>query len=149
MHLFSEHTYTHETLIFAANYRFRVTEVPVSFRPRTSGRSRLIGNVLAHIQRSGVVIIRSILMYKAYRLLVWIGALLCLGGILIGIRYLIFFFSGSLGAEGHIQSLILAAILISIGFSTVVTGVLADLIKVNRLLLERLVREQRQRNTLK
>jgi len=149
LHLFSEHTYTHETLIFAANYRFRVTEVPVTFRPRASGDSRLIGNVVSHIQRSGVVIVRSILMYKAYRLLVWIGALLCLGGLLLGVRYLVFFLSGDLGAEGHVQSLILATILISVGFSTVITGVLADLIKVNRLLLERLVREQRQRNSFR
>jgi hypothetical protein len=51
-------------------------------------------------------------------------------------RFLVFFLAGSGG--GHVQSLILAALLMGMGFQVIVLGVLADLIAVNRKLLEKL-----------
>jgi glycosyltransferase involved in cell wall biosynthesis len=135
LHLFSSHTYTHETIVFAANHGMKVVEVPIIFRVRTNGQSRLIGNIWTHIQKSGLVIMRSVLMYNAYKFLVWAGALISLGGVAIGVRYIYLLYI--IQSEGdHVQSLILASILISIGFTTIITGVLADLIKINRILLE-------------
>jgi hypothetical protein len=54
----------------------------------------------------------------------------------IGVRFLVFFLAGSGG--GHVQSLILASLLMGMGFQVVLLGVLADLIAVNRKLLEKL-----------
>ena len=143
LHLFSAHTYTHETIVFAANHTFRVKDVPVTFRRREYGESRLISGVVPHIQKSMVVIIRSILMYHAYKFMVITGGLLMTLGALIGVRFLIYYLTQ--GGQGMIQSLILASILISVGFTTSITGVLADLIKMNRELLQELLYEQKRK----
>ncbi len=142
LHLFSPHTYTHETIVFAANHGMKVVEVPITFRKRAHGQSRLITNIWKHVQKSGVVIMRSVLMYKAYVFLVWLGILIFAGGIALGGRYIYLLATNTQG--DHIQSLILASILTSIGFSTIVTGVLADLIKINRILLEEVLQNQKE-----
>jgi hypothetical protein len=68
------------------------------------------------------------------RFFVRLGGVIFLVGFLIGARFLSFYLGGDGG--GHIQSLILASMLMSMGFIVVITGVLADLIAVNRKLLE-------------
>ncbi|MGA1050506.1 MAG: glycosyltransferase family 2 protein [Minisyncoccia bacterium] len=143
LHLFSAHTYTHETIIYAANNKYRIKEVPITFKSREYGQSRLISGVIPHIQKSMVVIIRSILMYNTYKFLVILGIIFITIGALIGARFLYFYLNQ--GGQGMIQSLILASILISVGFTTVITGVLADLIKINRELLQKLLYEQKNR----
>jgi len=134
--LLAEHTYTHETIIQAGNKNLAITEVPITFKQRTVGESKLITNVGVHIQKSLMTIFRSVMMYKAFRVLAWIGALLIMLGLVLGARF-VFYFSQGLGV-GHIQSLILAAILIITGVNTVFLGVIADLISHNRKILERM-----------
>lgn len=140
--VFSAHTYTHETIIHAAHNGFRVAEVPITFRRREHGESRLISGIIPHIQKSGVVILRSLLMYQAYKALVITGGLFMLIGGALMIRFMYFYLTE--GGDGMIQSLIFASILVSVGFSTIVTGVLADQLKLNRMLIERILDNQRQ-----
>ncbi len=64
----------------------------------------------------------------------FIGAGVFSGGFLIGLRFLYYFYIGS--GSGHIQSLILAAVLLIIGFQVILVGVLSDLVAVNRKILE-------------
>ena len=63
-------------------------------------------------------------------------------GGLLGLRFLYFYFTG--GGGGHIQSVILAALLMGTGFFLIVVGLLADLISVNRKLLEKVDWRTRQ-----
>lgn len=133
--IFSSHTYTHETLIQAAYGGLTVAEVPITFSARTgsAGSSRLISSVLSHMIKSGSTIIRTILMYRAFKFLVTMGALELLASLLLGIRYIYFvFFLNQAG--GHIQSLILASMLLTLGVTTIMVGLLADLIAINRRL---------------
>lgn len=132
--LFSKHTYTHETLIQAAQKDLVIVEVPITFLQREHGTSRLIGSVGAHVKKSLATIFRTILMYRAFKVLTTIGVfLITLGGI-AGFRFLYFFMLGH--GEGHIQSLIFAAMVIITGVNTVFLGFLADMISQNRQLLE-------------
>ena len=62
------------------------------------------------------------------------GGLLFLFGFLLGVRYLVYMFAGD--SAGHVQSLILAAILILMGVQSIVAGLLSDIIAANRKLLE-------------
>jgi hypothetical protein len=71
-----------------------------------------------------------------------VGMVAFLAGALIGLRFLYYFLTGS--GEGHIQSLILSSILIGIGFQTIMGAFLADLLSVNRRLLEELQYKSRQ-----
>lgn len=132
--LFSYHTYTHETIIQAINKNLVIAEIPVTFRKRKYGKSRLISGVWSHIKKSTATIIRTVLMYKAFKVLVTLGFFIMFLGILGGLRFLYFSFTGN--GAGHVQSLIFSSILISIGFTTCVMGILADLISINRKIIE-------------
>jgi len=130
--IFSKHTYTHETLIQIAFGDLHIIEVPVSFNARQSeaGPSRLVSNVLTHITKSGSTIIRTILMYKALKVFITMGAIELGLSLLLGLRYLWFMFNGLSG--GHVQSLILASMLFNMGLVSILIGIIADLIAVNR-----------------
>ncbi len=134
-HLISSHTYTHETLIQAFFNDLTIIEIPITFKARTSGESRLIGSVWSHIKKSGATIVRTILMYKAFKYLLTLGLSIMTIGSLGIIRFLYFVLQGD--GRGHIQSLIIASILISIGFNTILMGVIADLISINRKIFQK------------
>ena len=81
-----------------------------------------------------MTILRIYTMYNPLRVFLVLGGAGCLLGFLLGLRYLYFFFLESAG--GHVQSLILAAILTIVGFQVIVVGLAADLIAANRRLSE-------------
>ena len=129
----NQYTYTLETIIQAGHDKIAMTSVPI----RTNGEtrpSRLFSSMWRYMKRSASVIVRSFMMYKPLKFFSILGGALFLLGGLIGVRFLYFVFAGTSG--GHIQSLILAAILIILGFQTVVMGLLADIIASNRKILE-------------
>lgn len=134
--LLAAHTYTHETILQAGQKNLAVREVPITFRRRTEGQSRLISNVFSHVKKSLLTISRSIMMYNAYGVLLRIGGVLMLLGIGLGMRFLYFFMQGA--GTGHVQSLILSSMLIILGCNTIFLGFIADLISHNRKILETL-----------
>jgi len=87
-----------------------------------------------YLLRSGITIIRAYAMYRAIRVFFTIGLVLLGFGSFLAIRYFIFFVQGQ--GAGHVQSVILAAILLIVGFQTLLNGLLADLIASNRKMLE-------------
>jgi hypothetical protein len=130
----SDYSYTLETLIQAGNSRTVVTSVPIRTNPPTRP-SRLIRSVSDYLRNSTVTILRSYSMYRPLRVFSVIGALLMLGGVGLGVRFVIVRYI--LGQEvGQVQSLILAAVLSIVGFQTLMIGLLADLIGFNRKILE-------------
>ena len=129
----NEYTYTLETIIQAGRSRMAMISVPVRTNPELRP-SRLFSSMLGYVKRSMVTIIRSFMMYKPLRFFVGIGSVLFLIGILLGIRFLCYFFTG--GGSGHVQSLLLACTFLLIGFETIIVGLQADLIASNRKLLE-------------
>ena len=131
--VFDNYTYTLETIIQAGQKNMAITSVPVrvnaALRP-----SKLLKNIPSYLIRSVFTIVRIFIVYRPFRFFFAIGALLCGLGVFIGLRFLWFYFNDHGG--GHIQSLILASILLGIGFQTMVIAVIADLLSVNRKLLE-------------
>lgn len=129
----NEYTYTLETIIQAGHDKIAMASVPI----RTNGEtrpSRLFSSMWRYMKRSASVIIRSFMMYKPLRFFATCGGVLSLLGVLAGIRYLWYFFHGA--GDGHIQSLILTAILILMGVQIIVIGLLADVVAANRKILE-------------
>lgn len=131
--VFSEYTYTLETLIQAGQKNMAVVSVPVrvneDLRP-----SRLVKSTPSYIKRSIITIVRIFAIYQPFRFFGYIGAILLLTGFIIGARFLYFFLSGD--GEGHIQSVVLSGALLTIGFQTILVAFLADLLAANRKLLE-------------
>lgn len=131
----SGYSYTLETLIQAGARRAPVQFVPISINPQTRP-SRLMRSIPEYIRKSGATILRIYTMYRALRVFLTMGVGMILLGMIPGIRFLYLYQAGR--RAGHIQSLILAAILIIVGFLVSLIGVLADLLSFNRMLLEEL-----------
>jgi glycosyltransferase involved in cell wall biosynthesis len=130
LNVFNDYTYTLETIIQAGQANMAVGWVPVrvnqDLRP-----SRLIKSDARYVWRSVVTIIRIFLLYKAFRSLFVISVVITLPGVLLGVRFLYYFAIGQ--GQGHTQSVILGA---GMGFLVFISGILSDLISVNRKLLE-------------
>lgn len=131
--VFNDYTYTLETIIQAGQKNMAITSVPIrvngDLRP-----SRLVKSIPSYIKRSIVTIVRIFVIYRPFRFFGAIGVILFGSGFLVGLRFLWAYF-GDEGA-GHIQSLILAALLMGMGFQTFMVAFLADLLAANRKLLE-------------
>ncbi len=127
------YSYTLETLIQAGTNRLAVEFVPIRVNPQTRP-SRLMRNIPHYISNSGVTIVRAYSMYRPLRVFSAIGAALIVGGILPGVRFLWLFTHGE--RTGHVQSLILSAILLIVGFQVLLIGLLADALSFSRKILE-------------
>lgn len=136
VNVFSRMTYTLETLIQAGSKDLRVASVPVAARP-TERRSRLFPSAGKYVLVQGANVLRITALYKPLKIFSAAAAVFLLAGIALGLRYLWFFFTGQ-NPGGHVQSLILAAVLIVVGAQTFLIALLADLVGINRTLLEEL-----------
>jgi len=134
LNVFNNYTYTLETIIQAGQKNMAIVSVPVrvnkDLRP-----SRLVKSITSYLIKSIVTIIRIFVVYKPFRFFMTLGLLIFLAGFCIGLRFL-YFYLFTIDASGHIQSLILASILLGMGFQTMALAFLADLLAVNRRLME-------------
>ena len=133
INVLSDFTYTLETVIQAGKKQLAVAHVPVRARA-TERPSRLFSGPSHYIRRSASTIVRIYAVYEPFKVFTIIGATLIAGATAIGLRFLYFYLAS--GGAGHVQSLILAAALLIIGFLTMQIGMLADLIGRNRQLSE-------------
>jgi hypothetical protein len=129
----SDYSYTLESLIHAGSRKAAVEFVPIGINAQTRP-SRLMKSIPHYIRKSGVTITRAYTMYRPLRVFSALGVLFILLGLLPALRFLYLYATGN--RIGHIQSLILAAILTIVGFQILLIGLLADLIANNRKLLE-------------
>lgn len=140
-----EYTYTLETLIQAGARRMAVVYVPIRTNPQTRP-SRLIRSIPSFVALSAVTIVRFYTMYRPLRVFMTLGGVLIAGGVALGGRFLYFFLQGK--GTGHVQSLILAAILTIVGFQVCLIGLVADLIQMNRKMLEEVLYRVRREEFL-
>lgn len=133
LNVINEYTYTLETIVQAGREKMAVTSVPI----RTNAElrpSRLFSSMFGYVKKSMLTIIRAFIMYKPLRFFTLVGLIPIILGMGLGIRFLIYYFEGF--GEGHVQSLILASLLILVGVQTIVVGLQADIIAANRKILE-------------
>ena len=145
LNVVNEYTYTLETIIQAGHNRAAIESVRIRTNPETR-KSRLFKSIWAYIRRSASVIIRSFMMYKPLKFFGAIGLVLFVAGLGLGIRFLVYYFVGD--GTGHIQSLIFAAVLMLLGFQTLMMGLQADIIAANRKLLEDIQYRVRRMDTV-
>lgn len=131
--IFSNYTYTLETIIQAGRKGLAVTSIPIRVNPVTRP-SKLIKSTFHYVCSSIITIFRIFIIYKPFRFFVILSLIFFTFGLALGFRYLYFFIMGF--GNGHIQSLILMLILIIIGFLLFIMGLVADLIAINRTLIE-------------
>ena len=133
INVINNYTYTLETIVQAGNSRLAVRSVPVRTNPELR-KSRLFKSVSGYVKRSMVTILRSFMMYNPLKFFGAVGGVLFAAGLVLGVRFLVFYLGGS--GAGHVQSLILTSILLLMGVLTWVVGMLADITAANRKILE-------------
>lgn len=127
-------SYCTETIIQAGNKGMSIVSIKVRTNPKLR-ESRLFSSTFEHVVKSSIVIIRAYIMYKPYIVFGWLGIILFALGMIPFARYVILSFSeGNFG--GHIQSLVLGSTLLIAAFLCFVLNVIADLIRINRILTE-------------
>ena len=134
--IISGYTYTLETIIQAGHNRLAIAHIPVRTNPQTR-ESRLITSIWRYVWRSASTIIRTYAMYRPLKFFATIGVIIFSAGFIISLRYLFYMFTGQ--GAGHLQSLILSAVLMMLGFQTIMIGLISDLIAANRRLSEEIV----------
>lgn len=141
LNVFSKLTYTLETLIQAGYKGLRVASVPVRAHPPVRP-SRLFTSTAKFVVLQGSNVLRITALYKPLKMFSIAAAVFVLAGAALGLRFLGYYFFGA-NPGGHLQSLILAAVLIVIGFQTFLIALLADLVAINRRLLEEMKLKER------
>ncbi len=132
----SRFSYTLETIIQAPTKGLAIACVPIRTNPATRP-SRLFRSTATFLLRSAGTIGRVFVVYRPFAFFSTLGALLFAPGVALGARFIYFFAMGE--GRGHIQSLILAAVLLLGGFQLFLTGLLAHLSATNRRLAEELL----------
>ena len=133
INIFDNYTYTLETIIQARAKGLQLVCVPVNVNPDLR-ESKLVKNMFDYIRRSVFTMLRMFIIYRPFRFFAILASLFFTVGFLVGLRFL-YFYLFSNGA-GHIQSLILAAILIITSVQIGVIAILSELFCINRKLLE-------------
>jgi glycosyltransferase involved in cell wall biosynthesis len=136
MTVVSEFTYTLESIIQAGKKRMAIAHVPVATHAHTRP-SRLFKSMSAYLVQSGATIVRIYSMYEPLKVFTYIGASIFLLGLAISMRFLYYYLFTF--EPGKIQSLILSAVLMIVGFQIILIGLVADVMAGTRKLLEDLV----------
>ena len=135
LNVFNAYTYTLETIIQAGQSNLRIVSVPIhtnaDLRP-----SRLVKSISSYVKRSLVTILRVFVIYRPLALFFYVGSVFLLGGLVAGLRFLMFYLES--GGEGHVQSVILTSLCITLAMLCYMMGLIGDLIATNRKLMERL-----------
>lgn len=133
INIFDNYTYTLETIIQARAKGLQLVCVPINVNPDLR-KSKLVRNMFDYIKRSVFTMLRMFIIYRPFRFFSILASLFFISGLLIGLRFLYFYMFSH--GSGHIQSLILAAILIITSVQIGVIAILSELFSINRKLLE-------------
>ena len=132
----SDFSYTLESIIQAGKKRMAIAHVPVATNENTRA-SRLFDSVFTYVKKSAATIVRIYTMYEPLKVFTVTGGIVFLSGLLISLRFLFLYLNGQ--GQGNVQSLILSAVLMIVGFQVILIGLVADAIASSRKLTEELL----------
>jgi hypothetical protein len=127
-------SYCTETIIQAGNKGLAIGSVQIYTNPKLR-ESRLFNSSWEMITKTGMIIVRAYIMYKPYVLFGSLAWLLFLIGLIPFSRFFIASITDG-STRGHIQSLLIGGFLMTTAFLCVALNVIADLIRINRILIE-------------
>lgn len=133
LNVFDRYTYTLETIIQAHAKGLKTECVDINVNANLR-KSRLFGNMFTYVNHSIVTMIRMFIVYRPFRFFAILGSIALLLGLILGFRFIYYYIIG--GGKGHIQSLILASIFIIAGVQLGIFAALAEIVSINRKLLE-------------
>ena len=133
LNVFNRYTYTLETIIQAGRRNIPITSVPIrvngDLRP-----SRLVKSIPSYVRRSLITVVRIFVVYSPLRFFSVCAAVVATPGLIGIVRFLFHYWMGE--GSGNIQSLVLSSALLALAGILAMSGVISELIAVNRQLLE-------------
>ena len=137
----NDYSYTLETLIQAGARNMAVEYIPIRTNEQVRP-SRLMRSIPDYLANSSTIILRAYTMYRPLRVFIGISLIFIIAGLIGSGRFLYFYIIGQ--GAGHVQSLILSAVMLIVGFQIFLIGLVADLIGFNRKVLEEILYRQRR-----
>jgi glycosyltransferase involved in cell wall biosynthesis len=131
----TDFSYTMETIISAGRKRLAITHVPIRANPKTR-ESRLFKNIFQHMSKSAQAILRSYTMYQPFKVFLFSGIVGIVVGLIPILRFAFLRLAHHDPLSAHIQSMLFGTILFFLGVMFIVIGIVADLLSINRKLLE-------------
>jgi glycosyltransferase involved in cell wall biosynthesis len=142
LNVVSRFSYTLETLIQAGKSDLAVTHIPIGTNPKTR-ESHLFRSTSEYIRRSVGTILRIYAMHEPLRVFFTLAAIVGVGGLILFGRFAWYYLTDP-GPTGHVQSLIIGGVLLIFAAQLAVLGVVADLVRANRVLAERSLQRLRK-----
>lgn len=142
--IFSQYTYTLETLIQAGNQNLTITSIPIQTNSKTR-ESRLIRSIPQYIIRSAMTIIRIYMLYQPMRTFFFLSMPFFAVGAALWLRYAFILLVFNPQTSTNVQSIVVGAVLLIIGFVIFLIGIVGDLISVNRRINEEILYHLRLR----
>ena len=140
LNIVSDYTYTLESIIQAGKKRFAIASVPIE--ARATRPSRLMRSNWDYVKRSAATIIRIYAMYEPLKFFSYVSVAFIVPALVLFLRYL--YLREVLGeGQGHVQSVVLGAVLMGLGALSFAAGLIADIIASNRRLIEETLHRQR------
>jgi glycosyltransferase involved in cell wall biosynthesis len=134
MAVVSRFTYTLETIIQAGKMTVAIDHVPIATNPKTR-ESRLFPSMWSYVRRNGLSIFRVYSQYEPLRIFWGLAGIIALIAAIVWARYAYFYIDGD--GKGHVQSLILGAVLFNAAIVLGALGVIGDLLYANRVMQQR------------
>ncbi len=141
LNVINDYTYTLETIVQAGRRKMAVKSVPIRTNPELRP-SRLFHSMFGYVKKSMLTISRALMQYKPLYCFTWIAAVFGIIGGAALIRFLVFYFQGN--GYGHVQSLVIGCMMLTIAILAFFIGLLGDTIAANRRLLEEIQFELRK-----
>ena len=130
----SHFTYTLESIIQSGKQLVALDHVPVATNPVTR-KSRLFTSTSSYVGRNAISIFRIYAQYEPLRVFLTAAAILLLGAFAVWVRFVVAYAQGH--GSGHVQSLILGAVLFNAGVVVAALGVIGDLLSAQRTMIQR------------
>jgi glycosyltransferase involved in cell wall biosynthesis len=130
----SKFTYTLETIIQAGKLLVAIDHVPIRTNPKTR-ESRLFPSMWAYVRRNAISIFRIYAQYEPLRVFWSLAAVMGLAALALWIRFVVSYAEGS--GRGHVQSLILGAVLFIAAVVLWALGVIGDLLAAQRVMTQK------------
>jgi glycosyltransferase involved in cell wall biosynthesis len=130
----SKFTYTLETIIQAGKLLVAIDHVPIRTNPKTR-ESRLFPSIWAYVRRNAISVFRIYAQYEPLRVFWSLSAFIGLAALALWIRFVVSYAQGS--GKGHVQSLILGAVLFIAAVVLWALGVIGDLLAAQRVMIQK------------
>lgn len=136
LNITTEFSYVIETIIQAGKKKIPIVSIPIKVNTKTR-ESRLAKGVWHHIKNSAATIVRVFAMYEPLKTFSYVSLVISVPGAILVARFLYLYWLGR--GAGHIQSVFLGGVMLTIGFQIFLIGLVADLIAGNRKLIEKIL----------